>query len=107
MDDPLCPVLQYSRNHNTHQKGTSMHGILWWILVGLVAGWLTGKVMKGSGFGVLGDIVVGILGALAGGFLFGLLGMPGSGGLLYSIFVAFLGAVILTWLFRLIAGRRA
>ena len=84
-----------------------MHGILWWILVGLIAGWLTGKVMKGSGFGVFGDIGIGILGALAGGFIFRLLGLSGSGGLLYSILVAFLGAVILTWLFRLITGRRS
>jgi uncharacterized membrane protein YeaQ/YmgE (transglycosylase-associated protein family) len=84
-----------------------MHGILWWILIGLVAGWLTGKVMKGSGFGVIGDIVIGILGALAGGFLFSKLGFAGSGGLFYSIFVAFLGAVILTWLFRLVTGNRA
>jgi uncharacterized membrane protein YeaQ/YmgE (transglycosylase-associated protein family) len=83
-----------------------MHGILWWIPVGLIAGWLTGKVMRGSGFGVIGDIVIGILGALAGGFLFTHLGMAGSGGLFYSIFVAFLGAVILTWLFRLITGNR-
>jgi uncharacterized membrane protein YeaQ/YmgE (transglycosylase-associated protein family) len=84
-----------------------MHGIIWWILVGLIAGWLTGKVMRGSGFGVIGDIAIGILGALAGGFLFSHLGFAGSGGLFYSIFVAFLGAVILTWLFRLITGNRA
>jgi len=84
-----------------------MHGLLWWILIGLVAGWLTGKVMKGSGFGVIGDIVIGILGALAGGFLFSKLGFAGSGGVFYSIFVAFLGAVILTWLFRLVTGNRA
>jgi uncharacterized membrane protein YeaQ/YmgE (transglycosylase-associated protein family) len=83
------------------------HGIIWWILVGLIAGWLTGKVMRGSGFGVIGDIVIGILGALAGGFLFSRLGFAGSGGMFYSIFVAFLGAVILTWLFRLITGNRA
>ena len=83
-----------------------MHGILWWIVVGLIAGWLTGKVMKGSGFGALGDIVIGILGAIAGGFLFGLLGIAGSGGLIYSILVATLGAIVLTWLFRLLTGRR-
>jgi uncharacterized membrane protein YeaQ/YmgE (transglycosylase-associated protein family) len=51
-----------------------MHGIIWWILVGLIAGWLTGKVMRGSGFGAIGDIVIGILGAIAGGFLFSRLG---------------------------------
>jgi uncharacterized membrane protein YeaQ/YmgE (transglycosylase-associated protein family) len=83
-----------------------MHGILWWILVGLIAGWLTGKVMRGSGFGVIADVVIGILGALVGGFLFEHLGIAGQGGMLYSILVATLGAIILTWLFRLLTGRR-
>jgi uncharacterized membrane protein YeaQ/YmgE (transglycosylase-associated protein family) len=83
-----------------------MHSILWWILVGLIAGWLTGKVMRGSGFGVIADIVIGILGALVGGFLFEHLGIAGQGGMLYSILVATLGAIILTWLFRLLTGRR-
>ena len=83
-----------------------MHGILWWILVGLVAGFLTGKVMKGSGYGFLGDIVLGILGAVAGGFLMEhLFSAASSGGLLYSIIVATLGAILLTWLFRLVTGR--
>jgi uncharacterized membrane protein YeaQ/YmgE (transglycosylase-associated protein family) len=57
-----------------------MRGIFWWIIVGLIAGFLTGKVMKGSGFGVIGDIIIGILGALAGGFLFSHLALAGSGG---------------------------
>ncbi len=82
-----------------------MH-FIWWILVGLVAGFLTGKIMKGSGFGVLGDIVVGILGAFAGGFIFEKLGFGGSGGFIYTVFVAVIGAIILTWLFRLITGNR-
>jgi uncharacterized membrane protein YeaQ/YmgE (transglycosylase-associated protein family) len=75
-------------------------------LVGLVAGFLTGKVMKGSGYGFLGDIVLGILGAVAGGFLMEhLFSAASSGGLLYSIIVATLGAILLTWLFRLVTGR--
>jgi len=83
-----------------------MGGLLWWILVGLVAGFLTGKVMKGSGFGFLGDIVVGILGALAGGFLMQhIFGASPAGGLLYTILVATGGAIVLTWLFRLVTGR--
>jgi len=53
---------------------------IWFILIGLVAGWLAGQVMKGGGYGVLGDIIVGILGALFGGWLFGALGIwPGGG----------------------------
>jgi uncharacterized membrane protein YeaQ/YmgE (transglycosylase-associated protein family) len=78
--------------------------ILWWIIVGLIAGFITGKLMKGSGFGALGDIVVGIVGAIVGGFLMQKLGYAGSGGLIYTIFVAVIGAVILTFLLRLVTG---
>lgn len=75
---------------------------VWFILVGLVAGWLAGVLVKGGGFGVVGDIVVGVLGALLGGFLFGVLGFSGGGGLLGSIVVATVGAVILIFALRLI-----
>jgi uncharacterized membrane protein YeaQ/YmgE (transglycosylase-associated protein family) len=75
--------------------------IVWFILIGLVAGWLAGKLMKGSGFGVLGDIVVGVIGALLGGFLFGMLGIS-AGGLIGSLIIATLGAVILLYILRLI-----
>jgi uncharacterized membrane protein YeaQ/YmgE (transglycosylase-associated protein family) len=74
-------------------------GLIWWILVGLIAGFLAGKVMKGRGFGVVMDIVVGIAGAIVGGFVLGLLGIH-AGGLIGSIVVAFVGAVILIWLVR-------
>jgi uncharacterized membrane protein YeaQ/YmgE (transglycosylase-associated protein family) len=74
--------------------------ILWWVIVGLVAGWLTGKIMKGSGYGVLMDIVIGIVGALVGGFIMQALGFAGSGGLIYTIAVAVLGAVVLTVVVR-------
>jgi len=75
---------------------------IWFILVGLVAGWLAGQLMKGGGFGVIGDIVVGVLGALLGGFLFSSLGMSLGGGLLGAILVATLGAVLLIFVLRLI-----
>ena len=52
---------------------------LWWILVGLIAGFLTGKIMKGSGYGFIGDIIIGILGALFGGWIAGHLGLGGGG----------------------------
>ncbi len=81
--------------------------IIWWIVVGLIAGFLTGKLMKGSGFGAIGDIVVGIVGALVGGFIMQQLGHAGSGGMIYTIFVAVIGAVVLTLLLRLITGNRA
>ena len=79
-----------------------MYGVIWWILVGLVAGWLAGKAMKGGGFGVLMDIVIGMIGAVIGGWLFGTLGVFPGGGLIGSILVAFIGAVILLALVRLI-----
>ncbi len=75
---------------------------VWFILVGLVAGWLAGMLVKGGGFGVVGDIIVGVLGALVGGFLFGFLGFSGGGGLLGSIVVATVGAVVLIFVLRLI-----
>ena len=75
---------------------------IWFILIGLVAGWLAGQVMKGGGYGVLGDIIVGILGALLGGWLFGMLGAGVGGGLIGSLIVAFIGACVLIFLVRLI-----
>ncbi len=75
---------------------------IWFILIGLVAGWLAGQVMKGGGYGVLGDIIVGILGALLGGWLFGVLGIGAGGGLIGSLIVAFIGACVLIFLVRLI-----
>ena len=81
--------------------------IIWWIIVGLIAGFITGKLMKGSGFGALGDIVVGIIGAIVGGFIMRAAGFSDQGGLLYTILVAVVGAVILTFLLRLITGNRS
>jgi uncharacterized membrane protein YeaQ/YmgE (transglycosylase-associated protein family) len=79
-----------------------LSGLLWWAIVGLIAGFLAGKVMKGGGFGVLMDIVIGIIGSIIGGWVFGLVGIFQSGGLIGSIIVAFVGACILLWLVRLI-----
>jgi uncharacterized membrane protein YeaQ/YmgE (transglycosylase-associated protein family) len=79
--------------------------ILWWLIVGLVAGWLTGKVM-GGGHGFLMDIIIGLIGALAGGFIMSLLGFSSQGGMIYTILVALLGAVVLTWIYRKVAGTR-
>ncbi len=75
---------------------------VWFILIGLAAGWLAGRVMKGGGFGVLGDIVVGVIGALLGGFLFRTFGVSAGGGLLGSLIVATIGAIVLLFVLRLV-----
>ena len=77
-------------------------GFLAWIVVGLIAGWLAGQVMKGGGYGVVVDIILGMLGGIVGGWVFGALGIGAGGGMLGSIIVAFVGAVILVGITRLL-----
>ncbi len=72
------------------------------LLIGAVSGWLAGKIMRGGGFGLLGDIVVGIVGSVVGGYLFGLLGVSAGGGLIGSIVTATVGAMALLFMIRLI-----
>jgi uncharacterized membrane protein YeaQ/YmgE (transglycosylase-associated protein family) len=72
------------------------------LLIGAIAGWLAGQIVKGYGFGLLGNIVVGIVGALIAGFLFPRIGLGLGGGILGSIIAATLGAVILLFLIRLV-----
>ena len=84
-------------------------GILAWIVVGLIAGWLASQVMRGGGYGLIGDIIVGMVGAVIGGFLAAtLLNMPDAvnGINVTSILVAFVGAVILIAILRMVSGRR-
>lgn len=76
-----------------------MIGLIEFIVVGLIAGWLAGRVMKGGGYGVLTDIILGILGGILGGWIFGALGWQG-GGVIASLIVAFIGAVILVGITR-------
>jgi uncharacterized membrane protein YeaQ/YmgE (transglycosylase-associated protein family) len=73
--------------------------ILWFLLIGVIAGWLAGLLVKGRGFGFLGDLIVGILGALLGGFIFGLLGVAAYG-LAGSLIMAVVGASVLLFLVR-------
>ncbi|HVA11982.1 MAG TPA: GlsB/YeaQ/YmgE family stress response membrane protein [Stellaceae bacterium] len=72
------------------------------ILVGLVAGWLAGKIMQGAGFGIIGDIVIGIVGAFFGTWLLGMLGIAIGGGIIAAIINATIGAVLLLAIIRLI-----
>jgi len=80
-----------------------MH-IFWFLLIGLAAGWLAGQIMKGGGFGLIGDLVVGVIGALLGGFLFDLFGLHATG-LLGNLIMGTVGAIVLIALLRV--GKRA
>jgi len=75
--------------------------LVWFLLVGLIAGWLAGKLTKGSGYGVVGDIVIGVIGAFVGGFIFRLVGLS-AGGTIGSIIVATIGAIVLVWVVKAI-----
>ena len=81
-------------------------GIIAWIIVGLVAGWLAGLIMKGSGYGLIGDLVLGLVGAVVGGWLVGLV-LPAAEptGLVGSIIVATIGAIVLILIARAVRGR--
>lgn len=80
-----------------------MLDFLWFILIGLAAGWLAGQIMK-SQFGLVGDLVVGVVGAVLGGFLFGLVGLQ-AGGLVGSLVTATVGAVVLIAILRAVKKR--
>jgi uncharacterized membrane protein YeaQ/YmgE (transglycosylase-associated protein family) len=77
-----------------------LSNLIWWAVVGLIAGWAAGQLMKGGGYGVVMDIVLGIVGAVIGGWLLGALGIT-AGGFIGTIVVAIIGAVFLIWITRL------
>jgi len=79
----------------------SLMSLIWFLLIGLIAGWLASIAMKGGRHGALGYIIIGVIGALLGGWLFGVIGIA-TGGLIGSLITAFVGAVILIALLRLI-----
>jgi uncharacterized membrane protein YeaQ/YmgE (transglycosylase-associated protein family) len=72
-----------------------MSSLIWFILIGLAAGWFAGQFLKGGGFGIFGDIVVGVIGAVNGGFLFHVIGLSTGGGLLGNLTAAAIGAIVL------------
>ena len=80
-------------------------GLLAWLIVGAVAGFLAGQVMKGGGYGLVGDIIMGIVGAFVGGFLANLLGLGGTLGIIGTTVVAFIGACIFIAIVRALPGR--
>lgn len=75
--------------------------LIYFLLIGLAAGWLAGQFMKGKGFGLLGNLVIGAIGAILGGHLLGLINFHGYG-LVADLVTAFIGAVVLIWLIRLV-----
>lgn len=75
--------------------------VLFWLIIGAIAGWIAGNVMRGGGFGLLGNIVVGIVGALVGGWVFGLLGIA-AGGTMGSLITAVVGACVLLFIVSLV-----
>jgi uncharacterized membrane protein YeaQ/YmgE (transglycosylase-associated protein family) len=79
--------------------------MLWFLIIGLVAGWLAGLVSRGSGFGLWGDLVTGVIGAFVGGFLFKLIGIS-TYGVIGSIIVSTIGAVVFLWVLRMFSGSR-
>lgn len=76
--------------------------MIWTIVVGIIAGWLAGMIMKGDGYGLVWDLILGIAGAVVGGWLFGVLGLSASGGTVGAIVVATIGAVFLIFISRLL-----
>src|SRR5436305_13219132 len=81
----------------------SLSTVIWWLVVGLIAGFLASLVMRGGGYGIVGDIIVGIVGAFIGGFLASLVGL-GASGFIGTIIVAFIGACVLIAILRAVSG---
>ncbi len=77
-------------------------GIIIWLIIGGVAGWLAGLIVRGGGYGIIGDIVVGIIGSVLFGWLFGAMGYGVGSGVIGSIIAATIGAVILIFILRLV-----
>ena len=82
----------------------TLENVIVLMLVGLIAGWLAGVVMKGGGYGLFGDLLLGVVGAVVGGLLFGLIGITAYG-FLGRVVVAFVGAIVLVGLVRMLRGR--
>jgi uncharacterized membrane protein YeaQ/YmgE (transglycosylase-associated protein family) len=83
-------------------------GIIAWLVLGLIAGFIASKIVNHTGAGIIMDIVLGVVGAFAGGFLFSLFGASGVTGFnIYSMVVAVIGAVVVLWVYHALIGRRA
>jgi uncharacterized membrane protein YeaQ/YmgE (transglycosylase-associated protein family) len=90
------------RNHFLTGGVNVNNNFIWFLIIGLVAGWLAGVLVKGGGFGLIGDLVVGVIGAFIGGYIFSALGVSSGGGMVGAIIVATIGAVVLLFMVRLL-----
>lgn len=81
-----------------------MGNFIWFLIIGVVAGWLAGQISRGGGFGIWGDLIVGVIGALVGGFIFGLLGISAYG-TIGAIITSTIGAVVFLWVLRMFTGK--
>ncbi|HEX3917005.1 MAG TPA: GlsB/YeaQ/YmgE family stress response membrane protein [Caulobacteraceae bacterium] len=83
-------------------------GIIAWLVLGLIAGFIASKIVNHTGSGIIMDIVLGVVGAFAGGFLFSMFGATGVTGFnIYSMIVAVIGAIVVLWIYHALIGRRA
>ena len=80
----------------------TFHSVLWFLVIGLIAGWFAGVLVKGRGFGILGDILVGIVGAELGGWIYSELGVSTSYGFVGAVLMSFVGAVALLVIIKLV-----
>jgi uncharacterized membrane protein YeaQ/YmgE (transglycosylase-associated protein family) len=97
----MLAVIANAASVGNLQETHMLTNLIWWIIVGLIAGWAAGKIMKGGGYGPVMDIILGIVGAVVGGWLLGAFGIY-AGGLIGTIVVAIIGAMFLIWLSRLL-----
>jgi len=79
---------------------------IWFLIIGVIAGWLAGQISRGGGFGLWGDLIVGVIGALVGGFVFGLLGIT-TYSTIGAIVTSTIGSVIFLWILRMFSGKSA
>ncbi|ETW22587.1 GlsB/YeaQ/YmgE family stress response membrane protein [Mycobacterium gastri] len=88
-------------------RSTTLTSVGWigYIIIGAIAGWIAGKIVKGSGSGILINIVIGVVGALIGGFLLSFFVNTAAGGWWFTLFTAILGSVILLWLVGMVQKR--
>ena len=89
-------------------RSTTQTSVGWigYIIIGAIAGWIAGKIVKGSGSGILMNIVIGVIGALIGGCLLSFFRDTAGGGWWFTLFTAVLGSVILLWIVGMVQGRR-